>query len=94
MHRHSSRPEHPENPPKRPRDPNQLAFQVVAELTGTAVELPPEDGQPPKNPNAVALGKLGGSKGGKKRAENLTPERRKEIAQMAAEARWKEKREK
>ena len=41
-----------------------------------------------KNPNAVALGKLGGSKGGKIRAERLTPERRKEIAQKAIKARW------
>lgn len=41
-----------------------------------------------KNPNAVALGKLGGSKGGKVRAERLTAERRKEIAQKAVGARW------
>ena len=42
-----------------------------------------------KNPAAVALGRLGGMKGGKARAESLTPERRKEIAKMAAAARWK-----
>jgi hypothetical protein len=41
-----------------------------------------------KNPNAVALGKLGGSKGGKIRAERLTAERRKEIARKAVNARW------
>lgn len=41
-----------------------------------------------KNPAAVALGKLGGSKGGLTRAENLTTERKKEIAQQAAQARW------
>jgi hypothetical protein len=41
-----------------------------------------------KNPNAVALGKLGGSKGGRIRAERLTPERRKEIARKAVKARW------
>ena len=41
-----------------------------------------------KNPAAVALGKLGGSKGGKIRAERLSAERRKEIAQKAAEVRW------
>ena len=41
-----------------------------------------------KNPNAVALGKLGGSKGGKIRAERLTSERRKEIARKAVMARW------
>jgi hypothetical protein len=41
-----------------------------------------------KNPLAVALGLLGGSKGGRKRAENLSAERRKAIAQQAARARW------
>jgi hypothetical protein len=41
-----------------------------------------------KNPHAVALGKLGGSKGGKARAEKLTPEQRKEIATKAAKKRW------
>jgi hypothetical protein len=42
----------------------------------------------PKNPAAVALGKLGGMKGGIARAAKLTPEERKEIAQRAAKARW------
>jgi hypothetical protein len=41
-----------------------------------------------KNPAAVALGKLGGSKGGRIRAERLSPEARKAIAQQAAKARW------
>ena len=41
-----------------------------------------------KNPHAVALGKLGGKKGGKARAAALSPERRSEIARMAAKARW------
>jgi len=41
-----------------------------------------------KNPAAVALGKLGGMKGGHARAAELSPERRKEIAQKAAKARW------
>jgi hypothetical protein len=41
-----------------------------------------------KNPAAVALGKLGGSKGGTRRAEKLSPERKREIAQKAAKARW------
>jgi hypothetical protein len=47
-----------------------------------------------KNPNAVALGKLGGSKGGKIRAANLTPEKRREIARKAVLARWAKAREK
>ena len=41
-----------------------------------------------KNPHAVALGKMGGSKGGKTRAARLTPERRQEIARKAVLARW------
>jgi hypothetical protein len=43
----------------------------------------------PKNPDAVALGRLGGLKGGRARAEALTPHRRREIARRAAQARWK-----
>jgi hypothetical protein len=46
-----------------------------------------------KNPNAVALGKLGGSKGGKIRAAKLTPEERREIARKAVLARWAKARE-
>lgn len=41
-----------------------------------------------KNKAAVALGRLGGKKGGKARAEALTPERRREIARKAIETRW------
>jgi len=47
-----------------------------------------------KNANAVALGKLGGSKGGKIRAARLTPEERREIARKAVQARWAKFREK
>jgi hypothetical protein len=45
-----------------------------------------------KNPAAVALGKLGASKGGKARAEKLSDERKSEIARKAAKARWDKKR--
>jgi hypothetical protein len=41
-----------------------------------------------KNPAAVALGKMGGAKGGRARAEALTPAKRKAIARKAAAARW------
>jgi len=41
-----------------------------------------------KNPAAVALGRLGGLKGGKARAEALSPEKRSKIARKAAKARW------
>jgi len=44
--------------------------------------------EPKKNPAAVALGRLGGLKGGNARAAKMTPERRKEIAQRAAKQRW------
>jgi hypothetical protein len=42
-----------------------------------------------KNPAAVALGRLGGLKGGKARADKLSPEQRREIAKRAALSRWK-----
>lgn len=42
----------------------------------------------PKNPHAVALGKMGGSKGGKIRAAKLTPQQRSDIARKAVLARW------
>jgi hypothetical protein len=44
--------------------------------------------EPEKNAAAVALGKLGASKGGQARAAKLTDEERKEIARKGAEARW------
>jgi len=74
--------------PKRPRDFNSLAHQIVGELTGTA---PPEPEPEPKDPLRVAaaeLGRRGGLKGGKARAEKLSPEERSEIARKAAAARW------
>jgi len=75
--------------PKRPRDLNLLAKKIAEIATeGEPAEEPSE-----KNPHAVALGRLGGQKGGKARAEKLTPEQRKEIAKKAAKARWKEKTE-
>lgn len=78
-------PEHSSNP-KRPRDVNELAALVVR--LSTEGEPTPEKPEREKNPDAVALGKLGGAKGGKARAALLTPERRKEIARKAAQARW------
>ena len=72
--------------PKRPRDTNQLAKSIVDISTGQAVEEKPDDSG--KDPAAVALGRKGGLKGGKARAESLTPEKRSEIAKKAAAARW------
>lgn len=74
--------------PKRPRDTNQLARFVVGLATDDpdiTETLPPDDG---KNPAAVALGRLGGLKGGKARKDKLSPERRAEIAKKAAAKRW------
>lgn len=76
--------------PKRPRDLNQLAKLIVDMSTGDA--LP--DAKPVKNEAAVTLGRLGGLKGGKARADNMTPERRKEVAQKAAAKRWENKKTK
>lgn len=72
--------------PKRPRDTNQLAKSIVDIATGETEDKTVDDG---KNPAAVALGRLGGIKGGKARAEKLTSEQRRTIAQKAAVARWK-----
>ena len=44
-----------------------------------------------KNPAAVALGRKGGLKGGRARAESLTPQQRTRIARKAAAARWEKK---
>jgi len=49
---------------------------------------PEEKPKPEKNPAIVALGRLGGLKGGKARKEKLSPERRKEIAKNATKSRW------
>lgn len=72
--------------PKRPRDPNQLAKLIVGISTGEAEDQDPDAG---KNPAAVALGKLGGIKGGTARAKSLSKKRRSEIAKKAAAIRWK-----
>jgi hypothetical protein len=76
----------PKRSSKRPRDANRLAFEVVRESVG---EMPPESKtEREKDPAAVALGRKGGTKGGKARAEKMTPEERREAARKAARARW------
>jgi hypothetical protein len=74
--------------PKRPRDVNQLAKLIVDMSTGSA----PADPESVKNPAAVALGKLGGAKGGPARAAALSPAKRKAIAKNAAAKRWDSRR--
>lgn len=74
------------NGPKE-HDANVTAFNIVQQATGQAEkeEIP----EPPKkNPAAVTLGRLGGLKGGKARAEALSPKKRSEIARKAAAKRW------
>ena len=82
--------------PKRSRkkkpDHNELAAGVVDEATSED-ESPPkkkpdEEAEEGKNPAAVALGRLGGLKGGKARAKKLTKKQRSEAARKAALARW------
>ena len=72
--------------PKRsrnPRDLNSLASSIVEQATD---ETPPEGSE--KDPAAVELGRRGGLKGGRARADRMTPEERSEAARRAARARW------
>ena len=69
---------------KRPTDINQRAKLIVDIAIGEVEEE--KDG---RNAAAVALGRLGGLKGGKARAQKLTAEQRSEIAKKAATKRWK-----
>lgn len=58
---------------------------IGEQLDGAPLEEPAESS---KNPHAVALGRLGGLKGGRARSSKLTPAERKSIARKAASARW------
>jgi hypothetical protein len=75
---------------KLPRDPNARAF-AIGELATS--EAAPEPNGEEKNPAAVALGRLGGLRGGKARAAKLTKQQRSESAKKAAAERWRRKRE-
>ncbi len=71
------------------RDFATIARNVVEKAIGEHLDgTPLVDPDAGKNPAAVALGKLGGAKGGKARAAKLSPAKRKQIAQKAAKARW------
>ena len=82
-------------------DMNQIAYRVMQEVIKRSEEPKAEPpavidihtGQPrpEKNPAAVALGRLGGLKGGKARAEKLSAERLRQSASKAARARWAKK---
>lgn len=71
--------------PKRPRDTNQLAHMIAQLATGELDDIKTEDG---KDPAAVALGRKGGLKGGKARAQKLSSAKKRAIAKRAAKARW------
>ena len=76
----------PKRSSSKKRDLNQLAADIVAQSTGED-----DAGQfitPFKNPAAVELGRLGGIKGGRARAEKLSKARRQQIARQAAKKRW------
>jgi len=70
---------------RKPRDLNAMAAAIVESATSDEPRADPAEG---KNPAAVALGRLGGQKGGKARAARLTGEERSAIARRAAAARW------
>lgn len=76
---------HEQSRKKKPTDLNQLAAAIVNEATDEDACVPEDEG---KDPAAVSLGRRGGLKGGKARADALTPERRREIARAAVAARW------
>lgn len=69
-------------------DVNVTAFQILQAATGEPTTTPNKKDQPGKNPAAVALGRLGGLKGGLARAKKLSAKERKAIAKAAAKARW------
>jgi hypothetical protein len=82
--------------PKRVRkphlpDPNLMAIAIVEGITGETLVKKPEPEPDTRNPAAVALGKLGGAKGGKARAKAMTKKQRSDSARKAALARWKDK---
>ena len=67
--------------PTRPRDPVQLAATIIGLATGQITEADVEADRVPKR-------RAGGVKGGVARAKALAPERRADIARVAAQARW------
>ena len=68
------------------KDVNEIAFATLQQAIGLAPRI-----EPGKNPEAAALGRLGGIKGGPARSKALSRKRRKEIAKKAALARYAKK---
>jgi hypothetical protein len=89
MPRRSSTPKTKRPGTARDHDFATLARSVVEQAIGEKLDGSPlPDPHAGKNPHAVALGKLGGRKGGKARAAKLSPAKRKAIARKAASVRW------
>ena len=76
----------PDRSRKRPVDLNSLASSIVADAT----DEDKAQSEDTRDPAAVALGRKGGLKGGRARADKLTPEQRSEAARRAAAARWEQ----
>lgn len=76
----------PTKHPKRPRDLNQWAKHIVDLVAGETQELTATPDTP-----AQEFARAGGLRGGRARAEKLSPERRRAIAKAAARARWRKK---
>lgn len=74
--------------PRRPRDTNQLGKLMVDILTGDEGSAGRASAEVPRNP-ATEFARQGGLKGGRARADALSPEMRSEIARQAAAARWR-----
>ena len=73
---------------RKTTDPNVAAFRVMQHVIAMSEGRESAVETPAKNPAAVALGRLGGLKGGKARAAKLSKRKRTEIAKRAARARW------
>jgi hypothetical protein len=73
---------------KKQRDIAEIAYQTLKEVTQESNQDNTPKPTLEKNPAAVALGRLGGLRGGPARAKRLSAKKRKEIAQKAAKARW------
>jgi len=85
---------HKKKQKKTRRDTAEIARSVVEQAIGEKLSGDPESEEveeqeeDTRNPAAVALSKLGASKGGKARAEKLSNDRKSEIAKKAAKCRW------
>jgi hypothetical protein len=70
--------------PKRPRDPNLAAKQIIDIISGEV-----EDTLSERKKSGPSKRRAGGLKGGARRAKRLSAVERTDIARIAANARWK-----